>query len=227
MSTELVLRAPTREEITQAQLPARYETACAAIAECVRIDDLKDLADRQAALASYARQAQDDTLLTYAQRVQARALRRVGELLKQIEPARGANQNIQEGTLPKVTRESAATDAGLSEHQRKTALRVANLPQEEFEAAVESDRPPTVTELAERGMFARPISTAPPVTPADPRHAAQATDMLRQFAAFCGIHDPVRIACASGADVGALRSYVEVIDGWLDRFVTNLPREVA
>jgi len=46
-------------------------------------------------------------------------------LLRQIEPARGANQNIQDGTVPKVTRESAATEAGLSERQRKTALRVA------------------------------------------------------------------------------------------------------
>jgi hypothetical protein len=50
------------------------------------------------------------------------------ELLREVNPAYGANQNIQEGDLPKVTRESATTDAGLSEHQRKTALRVINAP---------------------------------------------------------------------------------------------------
>ncbi len=60
-----------------------------------------------------------------ADRIQARAIRRCGELLRQIQPARGANQNIREGDHPKVTRESVADAAGLSEHQRKTALRVA------------------------------------------------------------------------------------------------------
>jgi len=39
----------------------------------------------------------------------------------------------------------------MSERQRKTALRVANVPSEEFEQAVESDNLPTVTALAERG----------------------------------------------------------------------------
>jgi len=39
----------------------------------------------------------------------------------------------------------------MSEDQRKTALRVANIPEDEFEAAVESDNPPTMTDLARRG----------------------------------------------------------------------------
>jgi hypothetical protein len=87
-----------------------------------------------------------------ADRIQARAIQRCGELLREIEPAPGANQNIGEGARPKVqTRKDAATAAGLSEYQRKTALRVANVPPKEFEEAIESDNPPTVTALAERG----------------------------------------------------------------------------
>jgi hypothetical protein len=39
----------------------------------------------------------------------------------------------------------------MSEHQRKTALRVAAVPEPEFEKAVESENPPTVSELAKRG----------------------------------------------------------------------------
>jgi hypothetical protein len=34
----------------------------------------------------------------------------------------------QEGALPPLTRTDAATEAGLSEHQRKTTLRVGNGP---------------------------------------------------------------------------------------------------
>jgi hypothetical protein len=72
-----------------------------------------------------------------ADRIQARAIRRCGVLLKEIEPARGANQNIRGDTPPKVTRTQVARDAGLSDDQRKTALRVASVP----EAAFENRRP--------------------------------------------------------------------------------------
>ena len=80
-----------------------------------------------------------------ADRIQARAIRRCGERLKQIEPANGSNQNIRAGDNPKVTRNAAAAEAGRSEHQRKTALRVALIPEQEFHDAVEAEIPPTVT----------------------------------------------------------------------------------
>jgi len=83
------------------------------------------------------------------QEVPARAIERCGDLLEEIPPAHGANQNIQEGDLPKVTRESAATEAGLSEWQRKTALRVANVPKDEFEDAF---RPPACATRYARGL---------------------------------------------------------------------------
>jgi hypothetical protein len=43
----------------------------------------------------------------------------------------------------KVTRKDMAASAGLSKRQHDIALRVANVPQDEFERAVESDTPPT------------------------------------------------------------------------------------
>ena len=47
---------------------------------------------------------------------------------------------------PKVqTRKAAAQETGLSPHQQKQATRVANIPEEEFEEAVESDTLPNVT----------------------------------------------------------------------------------
>jgi hypothetical protein len=55
------------------------------------------------------------------------------------------NQNIEDGAVPNVTRTSAAEEAGASERQRKPALRVANVSVEFFEAAIESEAPPTVT----------------------------------------------------------------------------------
>jgi hypothetical protein len=91
-------------------------------------------------------------------RIQARAIRRCGELLLEFEKQHGANQNIRDGNGPKVyTRKEAAEDAGLSERQQKTAVRVASVPEEEFEAQVESDSPPTVTALAEQGTHKKPL----------------------------------------------------------------------
>jgi hypothetical protein len=60
------------------------------------------------------------------------------------------HQAITYGTVP--SSETAAADAvGMSERQRKTAVRVANVPEADFEEQVESDTPPTVTKLAQQG----------------------------------------------------------------------------
>jgi hypothetical protein len=110
----------------------------------------------------------DESLFKLATRIQARAIRRCGELLKEIEPASQAQlkQNRMDGGGPPVeTRKEAAEKAGLSERQQKTAVRVANVPKEEFEAQVESDSPPTVTALAEQGTRKLPLQacyTCPP-----------------------------------------------------------------
>ena len=74
--------------------------------------------------------------------------------------------------------------------------------------------------------FARVPDTAPDVAPADPALVARAHRWLREFAAFCGAHDPVALALGC-PDGGMLRGQVETIDGWLDRFVTRLPSDAG
>jgi hypothetical protein len=206
-----------------ARLPATYEAAKHALSECSRIDECKDWADKAQALASYAKQAKDATLHNMALRIQSRAMRRAGELLKQIEPAYGARTDLQpqDGGDPRLTRESAGAHAGLSERQRKTALRVANVPEPVFMAAVESPIPPTTAELAVMGTAQRPAPTVPPPVP-DHGGAATAQTLMRDFSAFCGTHDPVAVA-AGATDPDLMRGFVESVDRWLDRFVTHLP----
>ena len=146
-------------DVSQASLPETYTNAKTALAECSQVDECQSWADKAEALASYARQAEDEQLRKMADRIQARAIRRCGELLKQIPDGRdqGRNQYKEdwEGTRP--TRSEAATDAGLSPHQKKQAVRTANVPDDEFEQAVESEKPPTVTKLAEQGTKKRNI----------------------------------------------------------------------
>lgn len=179
--------------IGDAKLPATYSAAKVAIGKCVHMDECKDWADKSEALASYAKQAKDDELRRMADRIQARAIRRCGELLREIEPAKGKRTDLQptEGDHSK-SRKDAAKEAGLSEHQQNTALRVANVPAEQFEEAVESEEPPTVTELAKAGTKPAPRSVVVEMKPAqslldhgrDPRDFSLSTEGQGALARF-------------------------------------------
>lgn len=142
--------------ITAAPLPATYENAKSALAQCQAIDECKDWADKAAALASYARQSEDLELEKMAQRIRARAMRRAGELLKQIEPSPGGRPSkTNDGGDSSFSRKDVARDAGMSERQQVTAIRVASIPETQFTAQVESANPPTLTELARQGTQKR------------------------------------------------------------------------
>jgi hypothetical protein len=147
------------EHLPPGHLPEAYENAKVALSRCAKVDECKSWADKAEALASYAKQANDNTLRQLADRIQARAIRREGELLEEIEAAKTGPKpkNSGEAPLPNSGRFAAAERAGLSRDQAKTALRVAKIPEAEFEEAIESESPPTVTELAERGTKRKPL----------------------------------------------------------------------
>ena len=137
-----------------ARLPSSYHAAKGALRACVSVDECKDWADKASALASYAKQAGDTQLEDMAKRIRARAMRRAGELLKQIEPGQGARDGKRaDGGDTPLTRTEAARTAGFSERQQVTATRIATIPEDAFEDMVE--RGATVTELAAAGTQTR------------------------------------------------------------------------
>lgn len=211
---EIVATTPTAIDSARAKLPATYTAARTALAECSRIDECQEWADKAQALASYARQAKDETLRRLADRIQARAARRCGELLKQIPRGDESTRFGQEGAHPPVTRTEAAADAGLSEHQRKQALRIASIPEGRFEELVESDSPPTVTDLAQMGMM-----RMPKIIPSEPDVSA-----IQKFARFCGGTDAASLAASvvSPERKRELKALIGEIDSWLDQFITSL-----
>lgn len=140
-----------------ASLPASYENAKTALANCAKIDECQTWADKAAALASYAKQAEDTELEKMAVRIRARAIRRAGELLKQIEPGKtGPKPELSVDAHTQLNRQDAAEDAGMSKHQMVQAIRVANVPEPDFTAMVEADKPATVTAIAEAGKKPAP-----------------------------------------------------------------------
>jgi hypothetical protein len=210
-----------------ALLPQKYEAARAAIAECERIDECKNWSDKAAAMASYARQAKDDSLRVMAVRIQARAERRCGELLKQIPRADEATRYGQVAAVPPVTRTQMATDAGLSERQRKTALRIANVPEATFDAHVESPRPPSITQLANLGKETRP-ATGPrsPWQEIECAETREACETLERFAEYCERSGSEWIGRAVNAtEAQEIRRLIAIADSWLDRLAANLSAE--
>jgi hypothetical protein len=105
--------------ISDARLPESYQAAKQALSKCSAIDECQQWADKAEALASYAKQAKDEQLRKLADRIQARAIRRCGELLK-LYDGRGRPAENNNGTVV-ISQTAAATNAGLSQRQKETA----------------------------------------------------------------------------------------------------------
>ena len=209
---------PNLPDIAKAKLPATYESARMALKECSRIDECATWAKKAEALASYAKQAEDDSLRKMADRIQARAIQRCGELLQAIPPARGGDRGnaATGGRSPIGTRARAARDAGMSADQRKTALRVASIPREAFEQAVESDDPPTVTELAERGTVKRPLVDLKGRDPEEFARSTEGQGMLQRAEEFMTRVKPaVVVRGASTKERHRMQTRLTTITPWL------------
>jgi hypothetical protein len=196
---------------TNAKLPATYTAAKKALAECARIDECQEWTNKAHALASYARQAKDESLRRMADRIQARATRRCGELLKQVPAAKGGH-HINSQSVTASGRMAAAEEAGLTKGQATRAINVANVPEERFEKLVEADPPMKAYQLADIGRERRPTTSTVDVS------------AIRKFARFCGSTDAASLAASvESHDLKQeLKALIGEIDSWLDQFITQL-----
>jgi len=218
--------------ISAAPLPVTYETAKNALAECQAIDECKDWADKAAALASYARQSEDLELEKMAARIRARAMRRAGELLKQIEPATGKNNQYQQvksdGVDSFQSRTEVAQRAGMSERQQVTAVRVASIPERQFTEQVESANPPTLTELARQGTQKREAPPDPETwlkgrSPGAFNKALHFIALLERYAKeLSGWNVGDVIECLTDDERRAVRNCIARIDAAHDKIITRI-----
>lgn len=203
----------TNIDTSGARLPSTYSAAKRAISQCASIDECKDWSDKAAALASYAKQAQDDQLEKMAARIRARATRRAGELLKQIEPVNGRNlPNVEGAGAHTFGRSDAAREAGMSKHQQVQATRLANIPADDFEEMVESGA--TITELAEAGTEKK----AP-----NRDEARKLLYVVKHYAErLHGVDIEEAVAGLTAVQAAELRMLIARLDGEHDRIVTRI-----
>lgn len=216
---------PTTITPSSAKLPASYENAKSALANCVSLDECMTWGDKMEALASYAKQSKDDELMKMATRIRDRAIRRAGELLKQIEPAPNHHGNSTRDDTGPSSRKEAGADAGMSQRQIKTAIRVANVPAEEFERQVESPNPPTVTKLAEQGTKPAPRPVID-LKGRDPGEFNRSLHFVAEFEAYQRSIENIDIDTILPALIdserGRVRKAIAAIDAVHDRIITRI-----
>jgi hypothetical protein len=134
------LPALAKQQIDTAQLTPMYESAKRELIALARVDEVKDIADKHSAIAHYAKQIKDNSLLHYAERVYARALARIGELLDH---------------LPKSERAALAKKHGVSPSDAAHAINIAALPNRARDALIERNPPASKNELSSAGSILR------------------------------------------------------------------------
>lgn len=114
----------------------RYEQARHALAECQRVDEVKDIRDKAEAMAAYARQAKDTELIQWATEIKVRAERKAGELLAAMKE-RGELAR-QGGDRKSESRSEPTTliDLGVRADESSRWQSLASMTDDHFETAV-------------------------------------------------------------------------------------------
>ncbi len=136
-------------------LPAKYIAARNALAECLRVDEVKTMLNKAIALEVYALQQKDPDLISASVYIQRRAVRRIGELMTGLPKAKGTRGQLAgktkgtgkgrgkakakvSGAVPKTAPETDAKtlkDLGIDENLAKRARAAAATSEEKYEAA--------------------------------------------------------------------------------------------
>lgn len=118
----------------------RYEAARTALAECQRVDEVKDIRDKSLAMEAYARQAKDTGLMQMAAEIKVRAERRLGEMLREQKETIGTAAGrpaINSSALEQIKPPTLA-DVGIDRKLSMRSQQLAAMPEQHFEAAIAS-----------------------------------------------------------------------------------------
>lgn len=123
----------------------RYDAMVHAIAECHRVDEVKDIRDKAMAMQVYAKQAMNVEAERKATEIRLRAERRAGELIAKLE--RGAGPGRGKKVSGNGTSLSAALgEAGVSRQKAQRWQELANVPKKQFEDALrDPEKKPTTS----------------------------------------------------------------------------------
>jgi hypothetical protein len=128
----------TQQENTTQQITL-YHQAKTILAEYKSVDEVKDFRDKAVAIEAYAKQANDMELEWDAARARVRAERKCGELLSQLEKARGGDRKSISAPVEIDSEYKRACDrASINKDQAANFQKLAAVPEAEFEKAIDN-----------------------------------------------------------------------------------------
>lgn len=138
----------------------RYDAARKALAEAVRVDEVKDLRNEAMAINAYARQAKDRALIQDATELRLRAERRLGEMMAAQPKAKGGDiggkariDGFRENPAnPPIT----FAEAGIDKNLANRARRAFEKPDHEFEGMIVEAREAVVRSVERSPMRGKP-----------------------------------------------------------------------
>lgn len=118
-----MLPVQVRRLIPYAKFPENYQAACKAMEACLEFDEVKEWSNKAAMMAAYAKQAENKSMLTMAEKIIVRAEQRIGEFLNELAAGK---------TLKEV-----AADAKMSSHRAGIARTLTKIPKEKLDQAMD------------------------------------------------------------------------------------------
>lgn len=145
----------------------KYEAARRALAEAHRVDEVKDIRDKAAAMQLYAMQAKDRELIEMATNLKLRAERRAGELLREMPKNKGSKDQLRGdipvgGRAPRPPSDTAPklSDIGITKDESSRWQKLAKMPEEQFEEKLAGVK--SVMRAKTEGQKAKPKSPKRP-----------------------------------------------------------------
>lgn len=178
----------------------RYEQARYALAECQRVDEVKDIRDKAEAMAAYARQAKDSELIQFATEIKVRAERKCGEFTSVMETAQGARVDLQT-SLHRVTKskEDQLAAIGLTKHEAFRYEQLASMSEAHFETTVATAKA-TAGEVTTAFMLREAKKLAPPPKRTRSDRVEEIRELVRTG------HNVDQIADAQGVGIAHVRN---------------------
>ena len=116
----------------------RYDAMCQAIASAYEVDEVKDIRNRAIALEHYSRLAHNVEAERQCCEIRLRSERKAGQLLRQMEKAKGGRPTENPSNGPR-----GLADLGITYDQSSQWQRLADVPEPQFEAALAGPEKPT------------------------------------------------------------------------------------
>jgi hypothetical protein len=174
--------------------PIKYQAMVLAIQECHQVDEIKMMRDQARALEEYMKQAQNQEAERKACEIRIRAERRAGEILRDMEKAKGSQsqlsgRDISGGSIVKPpesdNKPKTLSELGINKTQSSRYQALANIPDDVFEQHLADPvAKPSTVGLINRAKEApqAPVSTQllEPV-PQIERHVLRFWGLLREI----------------------------------------------